>query len=115
MFRFEGLEIWQEAVQFASDIFDLALELPKQVQYSVGSQIRSSALSISNNIAEGSGSYSKEEFKSFLNYSIRSVFETASMLIVCKKKQWLTDSLFGTRYEQGERLARKITKFRKSL
>ena len=115
MFRFEHLQIWQEAIDYVAEIFEIASSLPKETQYNVGSQIRSAVLSISNNIAEGSGSFSARDFKVFLNYSVRSVFETVSILIVCKRKGWIDEKCFKDVYEKGEKLARKITNFRKSL
>jgi len=43
--------------------------------------LRSAILSISNNIAEGSGSSSKRDFAHFLNIAHRSAFEVANIII----------------------------------
>ncbi|MFZ6016238.1 MAG: four helix bundle protein [Nitrospirota bacterium] len=48
--------------------------------------------SISNNIAEGSGSNSKKEFVQFLNIAKRSCFENANMMILFDKKGYCTNS-----------------------
>ncbi len=45
-------------------------------------QLRAAALSVPNNITEGSASPHAAEFKQFLNIARRSVFENASMLLV---------------------------------
>ena len=115
MFRFETLEIWTISVDYADEIYDVIERFPQSVQYNLGSQLRSSALSISNNIAEGSGSNSSLEFKSFLNYSIRSVFETVSCLIFAKRRKLLDEEKFDKLYKDAELLAKKIHSFRKSL
>jgi len=80
MFRFEDLQIWQRACDVGSSLCALAGELEEKRLYRFAEQLRAAALSISNNIAEGSGSDSKAEFRSFLNYSRRSLFECASMI-----------------------------------
>ena len=49
-------------------------------------QLRAAGLSVSNNIAEGSGSEHVNEFKQFLNIARRSLFEDASMLLVPEMK-----------------------------
>ena len=54
-FKFERLEVWQRAIEFANVLFDIADVLPQRYQFSLGEQLRKAALSIPTNIAEGSG------------------------------------------------------------
>ena len=88
-FRFEDLEIWRRAVEIADQLFDEADRLDQNRLYRFAEQLRGAALSVSNNIAEGSGSESNREFKQFLNYARRSAFEVANMaaLRVCEPVQ----------------------------
>jgi four helix bundle protein len=53
-FRFQNLEIWKRAI-------DIAGEMDERKFYRFSDQLRGAALSISNNIAEGSGSASKKD------------------------------------------------------
>ena len=94
MFRFETLEIWKMAIDYGDKIFDVVDNFPMNIRYNLGSQLRDSSLSISNNIAEGSGSNSTAEFKSFLNYSIRSIFETISGLIFARRRGLISEENF---------------------
>lgn len=64
---------------------------------------------------DSSGSASKPEFKNFLNYSVRSTFETISGLFVAKKRKYITEERFQELYKDGELLARKIQAFRSTL
>ena len=115
MFRFETLDIWNLAIEYCDIIFDIADDFPQKAQYNLGSQLRNSSLSISNNIAEGSGSCSKQEFKNFLNYSIRSLYETISGLFMAKRKKYINEQKFNVLYSKGEILVKKIRAFRESL
>ena len=81
-FRFEDLEIWQSARRLAVRFHRLAEELEKRRYYRYAEQIRAAGLSLTNNIAEGSGSTHCREFQQFLNIARRSLFEDASMLMV---------------------------------
>ena len=47
-------------------------------------------MSMSNNIAEGSGSNSKKEFRQFLNIARRSTFENANILILLEMRSLIT-------------------------
>jgi len=73
-FRFEGMDIWQRAAAISSPLFRLAGELDRTRYYRFGEQLRSATLSMTNNIAEGSGSVSRDEFAHFLNIARRSTF-----------------------------------------
>ena len=115
MFRFESLDIWQMAIEYCNKIYIVVEVFPQNNQYNLASQLRSSSLSISNNIAEGSGSNFNPEFKSFLNYSIRSTYETVSALHVAKKRKYINEEDFKNFYQEGELLVKKIRAFRLSL
>ena len=72
-------------------------------------------MSMLNNIAEGSGSNSKTEFKNFLNIAKRSTFENANILIILNKRKLIGSSILDHILERLEILCRKITNFQKSL
>jgi four helix bundle protein len=81
-FRFQDLEIWKRAAAFSPRLFELADELDRRRKYRFAEQLRAATLSITNNIAEGSGSLSEVDFANFLNTSRRSTFEVANVLMV---------------------------------
>ena len=83
--RFEDLEIWNKAVNLALKFHRIADRLDKRRLHRYAEQLRAAGLSISNNIAEGSGSTHKQEFIQFLNITRRSLFEDASMLSSIRK------------------------------
>ena len=65
--RFEDLEIWNKAVDLAVKFHRIADRLDKRRLYRYAEQLRAGGLSISNNIAEGSGRTHNQEFIQFLN------------------------------------------------
>ncbi len=90
-FRFEDMEIWQRAVEISMPVFDIADSLEEAKKYRFGEQLRAAMLSVSNNMAEGSGSASDADFANFLNISRRSIFEVASMLLVFHSRGMIRD------------------------
>lgn len=114
-FRFMDLEIWQDAVAIGIVLFDIADKLDSKRLYKFAEQLRGSGLSMSNNIAEGSGSNSKREFSSFLNIARRSTFENANILLVMEKRNFLEEGEATALLQKLDRLCRKITNFQKSL
>lgn len=114
-FRFENLEIWKLAIEYGNKIYDLADSLPQKELFGLGSQFRRSAVSQSNNIAEGSGSNSIKDFKNYLDIAIKSTLEIVSMLFFAERRNYITESQRLELYEEAEKLVRKIRAFKKSL
>jgi len=114
-FRFMELEIWHDAIDVGETLFDLADRLESNRLYRFVEQLRGSGLSISNNIAEGSGSSSKREFSNFLNIARRSTFENVNVAIVLEKRGLVAEREVSALLEQLDYLCRKITKFQRSL
>ena len=114
-FRFQDLKIWQLAIQIADELFDLADELESKKKYRFAEQLRGSGMSMSNNIAEGSGSDSKREFHQYLNMARRSTFENANILILLQKRKFITAERLDKYLDQLDHLCRQITNFQNSL
>ena len=90
LFRFQNMEIWQRAADLSGTLFKLAEKLDERRYYRFAEQLPAATLSITNNIAEGSGSASDADFANFLNTARRSVFEVANMLILFGREGYLT-------------------------
>ncbi|MDT8390806.1 MAG: four helix bundle protein [Lentisphaeria bacterium] len=114
-FRFQGLEIWKKGIEIGEVLFSIADELENRRLFRFAEQLRGAGLSVSNNIAEGSGSISNKDFANFLNFARRSVFENANMIVVFSRKGLIPE-------EQAENLlvlldkeSQMITAFAKTL
>jgi four helix bundle protein len=72
-------------------------------------------MSMSNNIAEGSGSSSKKDFGNYLNIAHRSIFENANALILFEMRGIIGQNQLDELLTRLDVLCRQITSFRKSL
>ena len=114
-FRFENLEIWQRSVDIARKLFKIADSLETKKLYRFADQLRGAGLSMSNNIAEGSGSTSKKEFVQFLNIARRSTFENANMIIIFSKEKLISEDVKDEIIQDLDELCRMITAFSRTL
>ena len=114
-FRFQDLEIWQRSAELSILLFKIADELEINRQFRFAEQLRGSTLSITNNIAEGSGSNSKTEFKQFLNYARRSTFETANILLILSDSKAIEINNKNIILKELDEISRMITGFSRSL
>lgn len=103
------------AIEIADKLFDIADELEEKHLYRFAEQLRGAGMSISSNIAEGSGSTSSKEFQQFLNIARRSTFENANILILLNRRHLISDGALESLLDQLDHLCRKITNFQKTL
>jgi len=115
LFRFQDLEIWKKAIEICDKLLDLADRLEEKRLYRFAEQLRAAGLSMSNNIAEGAGSFSDKEFAQFLNIARRSTFENANMASVFERRGWITAAERDHLLAELEHECRMITNFIRSL
>lgn len=107
-FKFENLKVWQLSLELADDVDMLASAFPKHEIYSLSSQIRRAANSVSLNIVEGSTGLSNAEFKRFLTIANRSALEVVGCLFLAKRRNYLDERLFSELYSKIETLVKMI-------
>src|SRR3972149_5932462 len=78
MYKFEKLEIWQLALEYVDQSYEIADVLPGIGRENLGSQLRRSATSVALNIAEGSTGQTDAEQVRFLGMALRSLLETVA-------------------------------------
>ena len=115
LFRFETLDIWKMAIDINDELFDVADDLEKRKLFRFAEQLRSAGMSISNNISEGSGSYSEKDFANFLKFSRRSVYECANVMVIIEKRKCITEKYKIEMMEKLAHLSKMITNFRKKI
>jgi four helix bundle protein len=114
-FRFKDLQIWKDGIEISDLLFDIADLADARKYYKFAEQLRAASMSITNNIAEGAGSFSDKEFANFLNVSRRSVYECANILHLFERRKIIEINTLGELLNKLVVLSKMITNFRKTL
>lgn len=88
-FQFEELEVYQKSLNFIDLVYELTRNFPKNEIYGLSSQFRRAAVSISLNIAEGSGG-SKKEFHRYLVIASNSLKECVVCITIAERQKYLS-------------------------
>ena len=115
MFKFEKLDIWHKAVEYADLIYKFSREFPSEERFGLTRQLRSSAVSVSSNIAEGSSRSSDTDLARFIEIAYGSLLESVSELHIAKKQRYLKTDAFEESYQKAENLAKMLSGFRRNL
>ena len=105
---FRKLRVWQKADQLTFDIYAATRTFPAEERFLLTAQLRSAALSIQSNIAEGFGRGTKADTARFVQMSIGSSAEVVNHLHVAHRLGYLSA-------EQYQQLAEAIEHIRRML
>jgi four helix bundle protein len=81
---YEDLNVWQEAMLLADEVYAMSRHFPKEELYGLTQQIRRSVVSVASNIAEGSGRHNYGEFYQFVGIASGSLAELKTQLLITK-------------------------------
>ena len=109
--RFEDLEIWQEARRLSKIIIEIAKTSDLKSDFKLNSQIKSSAGSVMDNIAEGFERDGNLEFRQFLSIAKGSSGETRSQCYRLFDSEYITEEKLSELTKDYEQLNQKIGNF----
>ena len=119
MRNFRNLEIWNNAIELAKNIYLLTSQLPASEKYGLASQMQRAAVSISSNIAEGASRRTENDFARFLDIALGSSFELETQLIITKEIGFKTQDELDTQLKTLSTLQKQIntliTKIRRTI
>lgn len=115
MFRFEKLEVWHRAVEFADAVYALTRQFPSDERFGLTSQMRRASVSVSSNIAEGSGRISDKDFARFIEFAYGSVMEVVSQAEIAHRQSFLAVEDRNQLKQKAEELSRMLSGLRNKL
>jgi four helix bundle protein len=114
MFDFEKLEVYKKTKQFNINIYDF-LKLNGAISSYLYDQLRRAGLSISLNIAEGSGRMSKRDKRNFFVIARGSAFECVAILEILLAEKQITLENYNKFYNQLEEISKMLYALSRSL
>ncbi len=88
-FDFENLKVYQRALDYVDFVYQISSNFPKSEAFALTDQSRRASISISLNIAEGSGG-TKAEFTRFLKIARRSTRECIAITEVSYRQEFIS-------------------------
>src|SRR5262245_57557728 len=85
----EDLEVWKGAMAIAVEVYRLTGCMPKEEQFGLTAQIRSAAVSVPANIAEGAARSSSADFARCLAMAAGSLSELETELMLGRELGFL--------------------------
>jgi four helix bundle protein len=114
-FRFENLDVWQEARRLNGRVYAITAHFPVSERFGLTGQLRRAAVSVSSNIAEGSGRNSDKVFAQFLEIAYGSLMEVASQIYLALDLSYVDEAGADGALEAIRALAAKVAALNRSM
>ncbi|MCG8581071.1 MAG: four helix bundle protein [Bacteroidales bacterium] len=114
-YNFEKLEVWQLSRKLVRRIYHTTRSFPREEEFGLTSQLRRASVSISSNIAEGSGRSSNKDKARFIEIAFSSLLEVINQLILANDLAFISENDLITYREEINELSNKLNAFHKRL
>ena len=88
---YKDLEVWKEAINLVTYIYEITNAYPKAEIYGITNQIRRCVISVPSNIAEGIVKHSDKETLRFLDIALGSLAELDTQMIISQRLNYISD------------------------
>ena len=114
-FSFETLEVFQKARELVAKVYRIQKTFPKEELFGLCDQLRRASVSITANLAEGSGRQSLKEKKHFIEISYGSLMEVFCELQTACDLNYITDAQLNELRPLFTDIAKMLSGLRNSL
>lgn len=102
-------------MELVFEVYKSTKKFPVEEKFGLISQINRCAISIPSNNAEGCGRSTNKDFANFLNYSLGSIYELETQIIISHKLEYINDLQYNLLIEIISNVEKMIVVFIKSL
>jgi len=115
MHEYKKLNVWIDAMDLVTVIYQVTKNYPQEEKFGMISQIRRCAVSIPSNIAEGAGRNSDKEFANFLGIANASSFELETQLVISKNLGYINENDLAVFSDKIDKIQKMIFKLKKTI
>lgn len=112
---YKDLIVWQKGMTLAEQVYLITAGYPKSELYSLTDQMRTAAVSIVSNIAEGKGRESIQEYLHFLAISQGSLTELETQILLSIRLRYLSEIDAETPLSLCDEIGRMLNTMRTKL
>jgi four helix bundle protein len=105
---YRDLDVWNEAMMLAVDVYEASRQFPRAELFGMTSQMRRSATSVAANIAEGYGRQQTKPFIQFLRVSQGSLKETETLVLLARRLALISEAQAEAMFARCQRIGKML-------
>jgi four helix bundle protein len=114
-YSFEDLDAWKEARELVKITYEITSKFPNSEIYGITSQMRRAAISVSSNISEGAGRFSRKDQAHFYQIAYSSLLELLNQYYTSHDLSYLSIEQLNTLLAVINNVSYKINQLRKAV
>lgn len=114
-FFYRKVIAYQLSIKLTDYVYRLVDGFPPYEQFALSNQLRRAVVSVSSNIAEGTGRFSLKERIHFMDIAYGSTMETMCQLEIAHIRHYISDEAFQKAESMIQETSRTLFGFRNSL
>lgn len=111
-YSYKNLDVYKESKVLVKMVYGLLKQFPKEEQYALCDQLRRAVISVSSNIAEGSGRTSMKDQAHFLEIAFGSLMEVDCQMDIACDLEYITQENLSKICIQISRVAAMLSALR---
>ncbi len=112
---YRDLKVWQRGHELVKAIYKATESFPTKEQFSLTSQLRRAAISIPNNLAEGSKRKSRTDYAHFVNIAEGSVAEVDYLVFLSKDLGYISKETAEVLLKETDELSAMLFRMRANM
>ena len=112
---FKDLIVWQKSIDLVEEVYRLTRGFPKHELYGLVSQLQRAIVSVAANIAEGNGRDSTKEYIHHLAFSLGSLAEVETLLVISLRLGYVTQNAISKMESKADEVGKMLRSLQKSL
>jgi four helix bundle protein len=115
MRNFRQLEVWSQAIELVTKVYEVTNSFPQNERYGLVSQMNRCAISVPANIAEGSSRKTAVDFARFLEISLGSSFELETYFEIAYRLNFITEPKYEMVKAELSVIQKRINSLREAI
>ena len=113
--NYQDIIAWQRAIDLAVEIYRISAGFPREERFGLTAQVREASVSVSANIAEGSGRATSRDLLNFLSHARASLKESESLVLLAQRLGFVSAPDCAEAFRLAEETSRTLAGLRASI
>ena len=114
-FEFQNTEMYQQMIDYVSNVYTITKKFPRSEIYGLTSQIRRAGVSIVLNFAEGWGRYNKKEKAQFYKIARASILECVAAVDIALRQNYIEIANYQKMLTGSNEISKKLNALIKKM